>query len=221
MLPKGRVNSIYSRAELLSDAAVHAAGILSALIAVPVLITLAVVWFGDTGTVAAASVYGLSLLAMFCCSAIYNIAPLPDWTDFLRRIDQSAIYIKIAGTYTPVAVLTGSSAGLFLTGVWGGALLGVGLILLSPARVRWASLALYLVLGWAGAVAGGQMLDALCPASHMLILIGGMLYTLGIVFFLWENLPFHNTIWHVFVLAATWIIYAAILVELYDRAPSA
>lgn len=221
MAPRGREPANYSRAELLSDAAVHVAGILSALIAVPVLITLATVWFGDRDTIAAAAIYGTSLIAMLCCSAIYNMAPMPSWKDFLRRIDQSAIYIKIAGTYTPFAVLSGTSAGFFLTGVWSAALVGVSMILLSPTRLRWASLLLYLGIGWAGAIAGRQMIEALTPASYALILIGGGLYTLGLVFFLWERLPFHNTIWHVFVLAASWIFYAAILLELYDRAPVA
>ncbi len=220
MLSRARVPLVYSRAELLSDAAVHVAGILSALIAVPVLITLSVVWFGDPGTVLAASVYGATLIAMFCCSAVYNMVAQPGWKNMLRRIDQSAIYLKIAGTYTPFAVMTGTSAGLFLTGVWSGALIGVSLIVLSPSRVRWASLALYLGLGWAGLVAGQQMIAALSPAGYGLILTGGILYTLGLVFFLWERLPFHTTIWHVFELAATWIIYAAILVELWGRAPA-
>lgn len=105
MLSRARVPLVYSRAERISDAAVHVAGILSALIAVPVLITLSVVWFGDPGTVMAASVYGATLLAMFCCSAVYNIVALPNWKDVLRRVDQSAIYLKIAGTYTPIAVM--------------------------------------------------------------------------------------------------------------------
>lgn len=209
---------IYSHAERLSDGVVHVAGIVSALIAVPVLITLAAVWARDRGTVAAASIYGISLIAMLCCSAIYNMLAWPGWHDFLRRIDQSAIYLKIAGTYTPFAVLTGTSAGLFLTGIWGTALLGVSMILIGPSRPRWPSLVLYLALGWAGVIAGRQMISALTPAGHTLILTGGVIYTIGLVFFLWERLPFHNTIWHVFVLAASWILYAAVLVELCSRA---
>ena len=80
---------------------------------------------------------------------------------------------------------------------------------------------LYLALGWAGAVIGGPLIHALSPAGFALILAGGALYTLGVVFFLWERLPFHNTIWHVFVLAASWILYAAVVVELWGRAPGA
>ncbi len=218
MFTRERVPMVYSRAELVSDAAVHVTGIIAALIAVPVLITLAAVWFGDVSVVAAALVYGLSLIGMFACSAINNMVRLPAWKDLLRRIDQSAIYVKIAGSYTPFAVLTGSHAGLFLTGVWGAALAGASLRLFSPARLKWASILLYLVIGWAGALAGGPLLRELTPTGFMLILIAGLIYTMGVVFFVWERLPFHNTIWHVFVLAATFVLYAAVLVELSGKA---
>ena len=81
---------------------------------------------------------------MFACSAIYNLVSLPGRKDLLRRIDQSAIYVKIAGSYTPFAVLTGTHAGFFLTGVWGTALAGASLILFGPTPLKWASILLYL-----------------------------------------------------------------------------
>jgi len=221
MLGRERVPMVYSRAEVLSDAAVHAVGLVSALIAVPVLVTLAAVWFGDPTTIAAAAVYGLSLISMFACSAIYNLVSLPSWKDFLRRVDQSAIYVKIAGSYTPFAVLTGTHAGFFLAGVWGTAMLGASLIILYPSRLKWASILLYLGLGWLGGLIGAPMLAALSPAGFALIVAAGSLYTAGLLFFLWESLPFHNTIWHVFVLAASFVLYAAVLLELSGRAPGA
>ena len=218
MFARERVPMIYSRAELLSDAAVHVAGILAALIAVPVLITLAAVWFGDASTVAAALVYGISLIGMLACSALNNMLRLPAWKDFLRRVDQSAIYVKIAGSYTPFAVLTGTHAGVFLTGLWSAALAGAALRLFSAARLKWASILLYLGIGWAGVLAGGPLFAELTPTGFGLILAAGLIYTAGVLFFVWERLPFHNTIWHVFVLAATFVLYAAVLVELWGRA---
>ena len=74
---------------------------------------------------------------MFACSAVYNLVSLPGWKDVLRRLDQSAIYVKIAGSYTPFAVLTGTHAGFFLAGIWGTAVLGASLIILSPGPLRW------------------------------------------------------------------------------------
>lgn len=211
-----RMPADYSRAERLSDAAVHVAGIIAALIAVPVLITLAAIWIGDRTTVIAALIYGASLIAMLACSALYNIVPTR--RDMLRRIDQSAIYIKIAGTYTPFAVLTGTQTGFLLTGLWTAALVGAAMILFGRGRLRYPSLALYLGMGWAGALAGGPLLAELSPAAVSLIFAGGMIYTLGVGFFLWERLPFHNTIWHVFVLTASGVIYCAVVVEFWHRA---
>jgi hemolysin III len=214
----GRVPAGYSRAEQRSDAAVHFMGVLFAVVAAPILILLSARWTGDRTTVAAAAVYGFCLFAMVCCSAAYHMSPRPGWKDTLRRIDQTAIYLMIAGSYTPFAVLTGSHAGAFLAGLWGSALLGSALILFSPRRLRWLSLALYLGMGWAGMWLGGTMLGALTPEAYALILSGGALYTTGVVFFLWERLPFHNTIWHLFVLAASAIVYAAVVIELWTRA---
>lgn len=216
MLPT-RVPLVYSRAERLSDAAIHVTGVFAALLAAPVVITLAAVWFGDAGTVTAAAVYAISLVAMLTCSAIYHLTPAPAWKDFLRRVDQTAIYIKIAGTYTPFAVMSGTSAGLFLAGLWSAALTGAAMILFGSARFRRPSLVLYLAIGWAGVWAGRPLLEAMSPESFWLIVAGGCIYTLGVVFFLWERLPFHNTIWHAFVLTATAILYSAVLVEFWGR----
>ncbi len=218
MFTRERVPMTYSRAELISDAAVHITGILAALVAVPVLITLAAVWFNDASVVGAALVYGLSLIGMFACSAANNMIRLPDWKDLLRRIDQSAIYVKIAGSYTPFAVLTGTHAGIFLSSLWGAALAGAALRLFSGAKLKWLSITFYLVIGWAGAIAGAPMVGALTPTGFLLILVAGCLYTTGVLFFVWEQLPFHNTIWHVFVLAASFVLYAAVIVELWGRA---
>jgi hemolysin III len=208
----------YTRAELLSDAAVHVLGIAASLVALPVLVWLAIGWAGDARTVAALVIYGVSVLVLFVCSALNNMLRRPAWKERLRRLDQSAIYVKIAGSYTPFAVLAGSHAGLFLAGLWGMALAGASMRLLSGARLKWASIALYLLMGWAGAFFGGPLVEALSPEGALLIVVAGLTYTLGVVFFVWEGLPFHNTIWHVFVLAGTCVLYAAVVVELSGRA---
>lgn len=213
-----RTPSIYSRAETVSDAVVHIAGVLAALIAAPVLVTLAALQIGDPRTVTAIAVYGICLVAMLACSAVYHLAPAPQWKGFLRRIDQSVIYLKIAGTYTPFAVLSGTSAGLFLTGLWGAALASAALIIFGPAGLKWGSLVLYLAIGWVGFAAGWPLFATMSPAGFALIAAGGGLYTFGVTFFLWERLPFHTTIWHVAVLMASAILYAAVLVELRHSA---
>ena len=205
---------VYSRAELMSDAAVHVVGLAAALMAVPVLITLAVFWRGDVPAVLATGVYGAALIAMLLCSALYNMIHDPRWKGVLQRLDHTAIYIKIAGTYTPFTVFAGSHWLAFLTGLWAAACAGSSLKVLAPERFRLAGLALYLAMGWAGVAMAPELFAALAPATLWLILGGGVVYTAGGGFFLMEMMPFHNTIWHVFVLVASVIFFAAVLVEL-------
>ena len=208
----------YSSAEWWSDASIHALGIVAALVAVPTLIALAAYWSGNAAIVAAASIYGGCMLVLLVASALNNTIDSPAWGEILRRIDRAAIYMKIAGTYTPLAVLSTGHFGLVLASIWGAALAGVSMVVVSPDKTRWLALALYLGLGWAGALIGGPLVSELSRAGLTLILIGGCLYTVGVCFFLWQRLPFHNTIWHLLVLAATFVLYAAILVELGTRA---
>ncbi len=209
-----RESGDYSRAEKWSDAAVHAAGILMALVAAPVLVTLVAVWLGDRGLVLAAGLYGITLVAMLCCSALYHLTPAPAWKDTLRRLDQSAIYLKIAGTYTPFAVMSGAQAMPFLAGLWAAAAAGVSLKLATRRQLFWLTIALYLAMGWAALVAGAPILERMTPEGFRLVLAGGVLYTVGVLFLIWDALPFHTTIWHVFVLAASLAFYAAMLIEI-------
>ncbi len=217
---KSREPNVYTRAERLSDGAIHVLGVLSALIAAPVLITLAAVWFHDRSMIVAVSVYCVCLVLMLSCSAIYHLAPLPNRRDLLRRFDQSAIYMKIAGSYTPFATLAGGSTGLLLAGIWTAAAAGVAAILFGPSWMRRASILLYLGIGWAGVMAGDSLFSEMTTTGFSLILAGGCLYTLGVLFFLWQRLPFHNTIWHVFVLAATAVVYCAVFAEIWGRSPT-
>ena len=199
----------YSRAEYLSDAVVHVLGVVAVLSAVPVLITLTVLWRGDAVSVAAVVIYGVTLLAMILFSALYNMIRSERWQGILQRLDHSAIYLKIAGTYTPFMLLTGHGITL-LAGLWTAALAGLGLKMIDPVRFRWIGLALYLGMGWAGLFAGWAVFGQMSWPVLALILVGGMLYTVGVVFYLAKRMVYHNTIWHVFVLAATVMFFAAI-----------
>ena len=216
MLLPARIS--YSRAERLSAAAIHVSGLSVALVAVPVLVTLAVVLHGDAPAILGTTIYGLALIAMILFSALYNMTEHRRWRAFFRHFDQTAIYCKIAATYTPFALLSGGHAIWLLIGLWAAAFAASLMRFLAPDRLRLLAIAISLAMGWAGLFAGDSLLAYLSTPVIVLIVTGGALYTVGVLFFLFDRLPFHNTIWHVFVLAASMVFYAAVTVHLVNTA---
>lgn len=203
----------FSRAERLSDAAVHLIGLALALAAVPVLVWLSIERRGEVAVVTAVAIYGATLLAMLGCSALYNMTRENRFTPVFRRLDHSAIYLKIAGSFTPLAAMTGGGGMAFLAGLWVVAIGGSSLKIIAPDRLRWLGLSLYLGMGWVGVWVGRDILAGLTPGAVALIATAGVLYTVGVLFFLWERLPFHTAIWHGFVVVASGLLYAAICLE--------
>jgi hemolysin III len=205
------ITHTYTPAERWLDGAVHVIGVTLAIIAVAVLLTRAIVT-GQAVTISAVSVYSLGMLATFGMSAAYNITWAPHWKTRLRRLDHAAIYLMIAGTYTPLALvnLSGWVGTALLLAVWPMALVGVTLKLACPHRFERLSLVLYLGLGWVGVLAAGALVAALPVESLVLLLIGGVLYSAGVGFHLAKRLRFHNAIWHTFVLAAAVCHYVAV-----------
>ncbi|NOD95991.1 Hly-III family protein [Ruegeria sp. HKCCD6228] len=204
------IRPAYSRTERISDGVVHVLGVSSALVAVPLLITMTIYYRYDQSAVLGASVYGVTLILMLTFSALYNMVENEEWRGFLQRLDHSGIYVKIAGTYTPFLLLSGAQPPGLLLGLWSSATLGSVLKMLDPNRFRWFGLALYLLMGWAVVWAGQSMLADLSPTIVTLMIAGGLVYTAGVAFYLLDWLPFHNTIWHVFVLVGSVLFFAAV-----------
>lgn len=199
----------YSRAEYLSDVLVHVIGVITVAAIVPVLVVLAM-FMGDTETVWATLVYGGTLSAVIFFSAIYNIFPHPKSEWLLKRLDHAAIFLKIAGIYTALSLISGAG-GDSVAGVWAVACLGVALKLVSPYRFRWIALSLYIGLGvTVGLFAEGMMAD-LPEMTFTLLALGGVTFLIGVGFYLWQSLPFHFTIWHVFVLVGSLLVYASVM----------
>jgi hemolysin III len=203
---------IYTKGELIADGAIHVIGVAASLIAAVTLTLLAVGVLPPQAT-ASVLIYGLGLLAVFICSAAYHLARRPRLKALLRRFDHAAIYVKIAATYTPfAAVKMGGLAGLGLLGaVWVIAAIGVFTRLLLPGQFVRTAYVLYLAQGWACLAALKPMIEAVPATAMALLLVGGILYTAGVAFHLWERLPYHNAIWHAFVLAASACHFAAVL----------
>jgi hemolysin III len=208
----------YSRAEWISDAVIHVTGVVAALMAVPVLVTLAIILRGDLPAVAATTVYGVALIAMLVFSALFNMSSRPRLRRIFQRLDHTAILCLIAATYTPLALLSGAEATVLLSVLWVAAIAGAAIRAFAPDRLRLAAVALALLMGWAGLLAGGEVFAGLSTAVMVLIATGGALYTVGVAFFLFDRLPFHYTIWHVCVLAASAVFYAAVTVQLVQAA---
>jgi hemolysin III len=202
----------YDRAELIADGVVHGIGVFCGLIAVTVLIVLAAV-FASAYEIVSVSVYATGLLAMLGFSAAYNLWPISHRKWLLRRFDHSAIYILIAATYTPVFAQLEDRvfAMSLLAGVWSVAAIGIVLKLFFPGRFDRLSVGLYLAMGWSGLIAYDAGLSSLPQLALWLIVVGGLLYSFGVIFHAWQRLRFQNAIWHGFVLLGAACHYTAVL----------
>lgn len=201
----------YDRHELLADGVVHAIGLAAGLVASIILIVVACT-FATPADVVAVSVYAAGLIAMLALSATYNLLPVSRWKWILRRFDHSAIYVLIAATYTPfIAHMPLSVTSVVLmAGVWGVAAVGIVLKLFFPGRFDRLAIVLYLAMGWSGVMVYDVIAEALPKLTLFLIAVGGVLYSAGVVFHVWERLRFQNAIWHGFVLLAASCHYAAV-----------
>lgn len=201
---------IYTRNEIRADALVHGAGILAALAGSIVLLAQA----GPNWLLAA---YLFGLLVMLVCSAAYNLTPPSRAKWILRRFDHSAIFLLIAGTYTPLLPFLPDAAQGWTLGLvtWLGAAAGIAMKFIFPGRFDRLAILVYLALGWVGISAAGSFAQVLPPQVLNLIIAGGILYTAGVIFHIWESLKFHNAIWHGFVASAAASHFAAIAMLYY------
>ena len=202
----------YDRAELIADGVVHVLGIVCGLIAATTLVVLAVV-YASTKEIVSVSVYVAGLLAMLGLSATYNLWPVSPAKWLLRRFDHSAIYVLIAATYTPFLAQMHDRivATALLIGVWSVAAAGIALKVFLPGRFDRLSVGLYLAMGWSSVIAYDTVVNSLPSTTLWFIAIGGVLYSLGVIFHAWERLRFQNAIWHGFVLLAAGCHYTAVL----------
>lgn len=201
----------FSLEELLADGIVHAVALVAGLIAFAVLLAKVSV-SGDFGRVAALAIYAAGFFLMFGFSLAYNVTPPSSLKWLLRRFDHASIYVMIAGTYTAL-LATGAArewGSILLTLVWIGAVGGVALKLLLPGRLDRLSILFFLTLGGAGVCALGPLSQGLPSACLMLVIAGGATYVVGIAFYLWKSLQFHNAIWHGFVAGASALHFAAV-----------
>ncbi len=202
----------YDRVELIADGVVHAVGVVFGLIAATVLVVLTAI-YASALNIVGVSIYAAGLLSMLVLSASYNLWPVSRTKWVLRRFDHSAIYVLIAATYTPFIMELKDSvfAMALLIGVWCVAIFGIGLKLACPGRFDRLAVGLYLALGWSGMMLYDSVVTALPRMALWLVLAGGALYSLGVIFHAWRRLRFQNVIWHSFVLLGAACHYTAVL----------
>jgi hemolysin III len=157
-------------------------------------------------------IYGTGLIALFTTSAAYNVWPVSATKLLLRRCDQSAIYLFIAASYTPLIALSDHTphSEPVLATTWVVALFGTILKLWFPGRFERLSILLCLALGWSGMLAYDEVFGRLSPLTLGLVIAAGALYSVGILFHLWDHLRFQNAIWHGFVVAAAGLQFLAV-----------
>ncbi|TPW31628.1 hemolysin III family protein [Martelella alba] len=210
-----RVKATYDFGELVADGVVHGIGIVFALIGATVLIFYATVW-STPGELAAAWIYSAGLVLALAISCSYNLMPgtVPRTKAVFRRLDHSAIFVLIAATYTPFLERGAEDPAIraLLFGIWIMAGAGVLLKVFFAGRYDRLAILLYLAMGWSGVAVARPLFPMLPLATSILIVIGGVIYSAGVVFHIWERLRFQNAIWHGFVVAAAAVHYAAILV---------
>ena len=207
----GQIRWDYGRSEIIADGVVHVTGVLLGLIGAIAIVTITAQ--AQSVGVASIVVYIFGLVTMLVLSAAYNMWPVSPTKWLLRRFDHSAIYLLIAGTYAPFLVQMKSgmvALGLGI-GIWSSAAVGMILKLALPGRFDRLAVALYMLLGWSGVVAYEAIASTVPSLSLWLLLIGGMLYSIGTIFHAWRRLRFHNAIWHGFVLLAASCHYLAVL----------
>jgi hemolysin III len=202
----------YDRAELIADGIVHAIGVSLGLVGAIAIIIVAAN-SRHASEISSIVVYSVGLLSMLGFSAAYNMWPISHAKWVLRRFDHSAIFLMIAGTYTPfIAQMKGDLVAMgLLIGVWLTAVAGIIFRLLLPGRFHRLTVVLYLLLGWSGVVIYEPVVAALPSLSIWLLVAGGALYSIGVVFYAWLSLRFQNAIWHAFVLVAACCHYVAVL----------
>lgn len=194
----------YSVKEEIAHSVTHGIGVLLSVIGLATLVVYSSM-YGDTWHVVSSCIYGLSAIVLYTSSTLYHAIAIPSIKKLLQKIDHAAIFLLIAGTYTPFTLvnLRGGWGWTLFGVVWSIAIAGMVMELIVKKRYKRVSLSLYLGLGWIVMIAIKPMIANVEPGGLVLLLIGGLFYSLGVIFYVWKTLVYHHAIWHLFVLAGS------------------
>ncbi|NOU98959.1 PAQR family membrane homeostasis protein TrhA [Paenibacillus planticolens] len=194
----------YSIQEEKANAISHGIGVLLSVAAL-VLLVIQACLHGDAWHIVSFSVFGAALVTLYTCSTLLHSVTHPRLKDVFEILDHSAIYLLIAGTYTPYLLVTlrGPLGWTFFGVIWGLALIGIVLKLFFVKRFIIISTLCYILMGWLIVLAFKPLYANLPYGGIVWLVAGGLLYTFGSIFYVWRRIPFHHAIWHIFVLAGS------------------
>ncbi len=198
--------------EELANTFSHGLGLLFGIIAIPMLVAMAA-RTGNAHMMWGTAAYGFGFLLVYASSTIYHGVTQPEIKRWLNVLDHIAIYFMIAGSYTPfILAYNFNSSGITLLCVmWGLVLIGTVFKLIFSVRYYLFSTFIYVLMGWMVVFWGKEFFMNIPSDSIMLLVAGGIAYSVGVVFFLWESMKYNHAIWHVFVLAGSIFHYAAVM----------
>jgi hemolysin III len=202
----------YSFGDELASSIIHGIGIVLSIAGLAVLVAFAAL-HGNALTVVACAVFGTSLVLLYTASTLYHSISVAAAKPALRALDHIAIYVLIAGTYTPFTLiaLPGPWGWSLFAAVWTLALAGAALERGLLRRYHHLAVLLYVGMGWIGMIAFKPLIAHLQLGGMLLLIGGGVAYTAGVPFYLWRRLPYHHALWHVFVLAGSVLHFLAVL----------
>lgn len=202
----------YSVVEEIINASTHGFGILLSIVGLVVLVAFASI-NGSPVLITSCAIFGGTLIFAYSASTLYHAITNEKVKRIFRQFDHAAIYLLIAGTYTPIVlVLLDKTWGwTIFTIIWTTAIVGVILKFIYPNRFKKLSVVLYLIMGWFVVVAIKQLMQNMDSGGLWLMLIGGLFYSVGVIFYVWKSLPYNHAIWHLFVLGGSISHYFMIL----------
>jgi hemolysin III len=208
----GMSTADYTPEEELANSLTHGLGFLLSIVGLVVLVTFAALR-SDAWAVTACAIFGASLVLLYASSTLYHSLQASRPKHVARVIDHVAIFLLIAGTYTPFMLvnLRGPWGWSLFGVVWALAVAGTTLKVFFTGRFRVLSTLIYLFMGWIVLVAIKPLVQALPRGSLIMLFAGGLAYSLGTVFYLWKRLPYHHAVWHLFVLAGSVCHFFAVL----------
>jgi len=202
----------------IANSITHGIGFALSVVGLTLMVAVAAI-NGDARSVVACSIYGTTLALLYLASTLYHSVHSPRMKQVLRVIDHSAIYLLIAGTYTPFTLISLRGAwGWSIFGVvWGLAVAGIFFTIFFIGRWRGVSVAIYLAMGWISIIAVKPLLANLSIGGFRWLLAGGLAYTVGVIFYAWKTLPFHHAIWHLFVMLGSACHFFAVMFHIVLR----